>query len=258
MIQTFVSIEGLKMTKNGAANGGDPRDRRELPDSREAGGSGEARDTKERILDAAELLFAELGFAETSLRQITTQAGVNLAAVNYHFGSKEGLIEAVMARRLEPLNRARLELLDRAEQEAGDKGPSLESILEAFIGPPLRMKQATGETGTNFMRLMGHAMNQPNERIVGLVTGQFEEVLRRFAEALSGALPGLPREQVLWRMLFSVGVMTHTMVMAKHLGHLSRGLVDPSDAEEVIRRMLPYLAGGFRAAAATAAPQVTP
>ena len=108
------------------------------------------------------------------------------------------------------------------------------------------------------MRLMGHAMNQPNDRIVRLVTGQFEEVLSRVAEALSRAVPGLPREEVLWRMLFSVGAMTHTMVMSKHLGHLSRGLIDPSDADEVIRRMLPYLAAGFRAAAATAAPQVTP
>lgn len=254
MIQTFVSIEGLKMAKNGAANGGDPRDTREVRDPREAGGSGEARDTKERILDAAELLFAELGFSASSLRQITTQAGVNLAAVNYHFGSKEGLIEAVMARRLGPLNRARLELLDRAEQEAGDEGPSLETILEIFVGPPLRMKQAMGETGTNFMRLMGHAMNQPNERILGLVTGQFEEVLRRFSEALSRALPGLPREEVLWRMLFTVGAMTHTMVMSKHLDHVVKGLLDSSDAEGIIRHMLPFLAAGFRASAAEVTP----
>ena len=224
----------------------------------DTGNGKDSRDTKERILDAAELLFAELGFAASSLRQITHQAGVNLAAVNYHYGSKEALIEAVMARRLEPLNRERLDLLERAEREAGDEGPPLERILEAFIGPPLRMKEAAGETGTNFMRLMGHAMNQPNDRILDLVTGQFTEVLRRFSEALARALPGLPREQVIWRMLFSVGVMTHTMVMSKHVDHLTQGLLDPSDAEAVIRRMLPFLAGGFRAAAGAAPQQVKP
>jgi len=212
------------------------------------------RDTKERILDAAELLFAELGFADTSLRRITQQAGVNLAAVNYHFGSKEALIEAVMARRLGPLNRTRLDMLDRIELEAGDAAPPLARVLDAFVGPPLRLKEAAGETGEIFMRLMGHALNQPNARIVNLVTGQFIEVLRRFSDALVRALPELPREEVLWRMLFSVGVMTHTMVMARHIEQLSRGQLDPSDAEKLIRRMVPFLTAGFASPPAPAAP----
>ena len=94
--------------------------------------------TAERILDAAEELFADLGFDATSTRAITTRAGVNLAAVNYHYGSKDALIEAVFARRLVPLNRERLELLDRVEARAGAGGPAVESIVEAFVRPPMR------------------------------------------------------------------------------------------------------------------------
>src|ERR1700682_6647964 len=85
--------------------------------------------TKARILDAAEALFMEHGFEATSLRTITAAAGANLAAVNYHFGTKEELFEAVLARRLDPMNQERIDLLDKVEREAGGKPASCEKIL---------------------------------------------------------------------------------------------------------------------------------
>ena len=88
-----------------------------------------AIDTKDRILDTAERLFADKGYPATSLRDITNEAGVNLAAVNYHFGSKEALLSAVLDRRIGPVNEKRLELLDAAEAQAGNQPLALETVL---------------------------------------------------------------------------------------------------------------------------------
>src|SRR6186713_1424983 len=95
--------------------------------------------TKGRILDAAEALFMEHGFEATSLRLITAAAAVNLAAVNYHFGSKEELFQAVLTRRLDPMNQERIDLLTRMEREAGDKAVSCEKLISAMLVPALRL-----------------------------------------------------------------------------------------------------------------------
>src|SRR6478736_9839979 len=106
--------------------------------------------TKERILDAAETLFMEHGFEATSLRAITTAAGVNLAAVNYHFGSKEELFQAVLTRRLDPMNQERIELLGRIEREAGGRALSCEKILFAMLIPALKLARDEKRGGKNF------------------------------------------------------------------------------------------------------------
>jgi AcrR family transcriptional regulator len=199
--------------------------------------------TKERILDAAEELFAEEGFT-TSLRHITANAGVNLAAVNYHFGSKDGLIEQVFARRLEPLNRERLMLLDRIEVAAGDAAPPVEQVVEAFVGPPLRA--SLDPRAATFMRLFGHTLSDPDARILQMFTDQFETVLRRFSAALGRALPHLGREEIVWRLLFMVGAMAHTMALSDKLPDLTHGVCDPSDPEATLRRLVPFVAGGMR------------
>src|SRR5690349_7711707 len=109
-------------------------------------------DTKTRILDAAEQLFMEHGFEATSLRSLTAAAGVNLAAVNYHFGSKEELFQAVLTRRLDPMNQERIELLERVEREAGGKPSTVEKILFAMLIPALRLARDEERGGKNFLR----------------------------------------------------------------------------------------------------------
>jgi len=209
------------------------------------------RATKTRILDAAERLFAEQGFAGTSTRAITAAANANLAAINYHFGSKESLIEAVFARRLEPINRERLEWLDRLEA-AGD--PSLEAILEAFLGPPIRVSQdpVEGESLLHVAQMIGHATSRPDSRIRDMLIHQFDTIVERFTAALAKQLPELELTQLFWRFLFMIGSMAHTMAISQDIKHFTRGLCDPNDVEGLIRAMVPFAAAGFRAPVPTA------
>jgi len=206
--------------------------------------STEPSDTKKRILDAAELLFADHGFAATSMRSITAEAGVNLAAANYHFGSKEALFEAVLSRRMGPLNDERLGLLDAIEN--GDGELDLERIVTAFIGPALRVKHNDARGGAVFVRLIGHAISEPNPAIRKLFTKQFGEIFTRFSAALRQALPALPEEDIVWRFLFMVGAMAHTMAMSSDFNRLTSGRCGPTDAETLIRRLVPFVTAGLR------------
>jgi AcrR family transcriptional regulator len=204
-------------------------------------------DTKESILDAAERLFADHGFAATSLRGITSEAGVNLAAVNYHFGSKEELIRAVFRRRLDPLNRERLELLDDVEARAGDEAPPIERIVRSFVGPALRMGQRLGPAGETFMRMLGHASSEPSEQISRMFYEQFREVGERFQHALRRSLPELTREEVFWRLMFMVGSMAHTLAVSKKICRMFLDTSDTPDAETLMEHMVPFLVAGMRA-----------
>src|SRR5215831_8585499 len=166
-------------------------------------------DTKQRILDVAEQLFAEHGFAGTSLRHIITDAGVNLAAVHYHFRSKESLLEAVIVRRTAPLNEERLTLLDRVEREAGRSTAPLEEILEAFLGPPIRLiLNPTGE-GRIFGKLMGRLHSETNICFLEIAKKHFGAVSQRFRAALAHAVPDLPTDDLNWRIHFAMGAMAH-------------------------------------------------
>ncbi len=204
-------------------------------------------DTKTLILDAAEGAFADLGFGAASLRHIIAVAGVNLAAVHYHFGSKEALIEAVFARRLAPLNRERLDLLDRIETEAAGRSLPLEKILEALAGPALRLARDATKGGPVVMRLIGRTIAEPNEHLQRLLAEQFGDVVRRFAAAFQRALPKLPREAVFWRLQFVVGAMGHLICDTQRFKTISGGLCDPADTETALEHLITFLAAGMRA-----------
>lgn len=214
---------------------------RSLTAGRKAGG------TKARILDAAERLFSEHGFAGTSVRAITAEAGANLAAVHYHFGSKDAVIRAVFTRRLEPLNQKRLERLDAAEAKAGGRPVPLKAILEAFIGPVLRLRRSPAEGGTRFLRLMGCTFMESGDVIFSIFREQFGAVAKRFTAALHKTLPELPPEELFWRMHFMIGAMSHTMMDTFRLKMLSRGACDASDTEAVLERLVAFAAAGMQA-----------
>lgn len=166
--------------------------------------------TKERILDVAERLFADFGYNATSLRDITREAGVNLASVNYHFGSKEALLTALLERRFAVINERRLTQLNRAEASAGPDGPGLEEIVRAFLAPPFEMRSEWGTNGQKFLRLVGRIHSETDE-IRQVFIRLFQPVMTRFTAALLRALPDVGPDEVEWRAHFLIGAMAHTM-----------------------------------------------
>ena len=204
--------------------------------------------TKDQILDAAERLFAARGFEAASLRQLTAAAGVNLAAVHYHFGSKEGLIRAVFERRIGPLNEARLARLDALQARAAERGDpvELQELLEAVLEPPIAMAQKPG--GRDFLALLGrmHAGAMP-EVIQQMFVEQFTPVRDRLVPMLTAAAPGVPVEELLWRCHFTIGAMAHTLTSAHALEVLSEGRCRAGDSQADLRRLVTFCAAGMRA-----------
>lgn len=206
-----------------------------------------AKETKDRILDAAESLFVANGFQATSLRRITTMAGVNLAAVNYHFQSKEQLILAVMVRKLEPINRRRLSLLDRFEAETGPHPPSLEKVLAAFI-QPIVDDQAAGVDLGSFPVLMGRLYTEPGGLMQKLFGVAFAPIAKRFKDAITRALPGAGPLDIFWGMHLTIGAMAHYLARPPALALLAgRGAAPVPNPSQSLGRLVAYMAGGFRA-----------
>lgn len=201
-------------------------------------------DTKTRLLDAAERVFGEQGFAAASLRAITAEAGVNLAAANYHFGSKELLYLAMFQRRVAPMNARRLAGLDRLEQLHGERQLPLEPVLEAFLRPALEL--ARDPDAARFLRVIGR-MHAEGDELCRKLEQEFETVKRRYLAALQRALPELPLTELWWRAHFMLGAMFHTMNDGHRLCRVSSGLCDTSDVDAVLERLVPYAAAGFHA-----------
>ncbi len=155
------------------------------------------RDTKQRILDAAEALLVEHGAASVSLRQITASAAVNLAAVNYHFGSKRSLIHAVLARHLDPLHEDRLRVLDACETSVAGQ-LDCEHVLAALFAPALH--RARHQAG--FLRFVGRVYTDPSPEIADFIHRRYEPVTTRFSAAFAAALPGLPHAELALRLQF--------------------------------------------------------
>jgi AcrR family transcriptional regulator len=201
-------------------------------------------DTKTRILDTAERLFAHHGIEATSLRTITAEAGVNLAAVNYHFQSKEALMHAVIARRLDPINQRRLAMLDAYEVEAAGAPVPLHQLLDAMLRPIFEMLSSPAKP---FAPMMSRIFTESSDLTEKVFQKHMAHVLARFFPALERALPHLPRTELLWRMQFMMGAVAHTIGGARVLEVLSGGLCDSSDVEGILRRLESFLLAGLEA-----------
>jgi AcrR family transcriptional regulator len=209
-----------------------------------------APDTKQRLLDSAEAAFAEQGFAGASLRAITRRAGANLAAVHYHFGSKEALFGAVFERRLEAINRERLRRLDRLEREAGGEAVALEALVRAFVEPACSV-MAGDEQGARFLRLSGRMFSEPGAH--WLPVRRFMEPIReRFVAAFAASLPGITLEGVYWRLHFVLGAMCHALAAGPLLTLFSDGACDGEDRCRLLDELVPFLTSAMRAPATPA------
>ena len=208
-------------------------------------------DTTGRILDAAEHLFMEHGYDGASMRMLTTAAGVNLAAINYHFGSKEGLMQAVFKRRLSWLNAERLKVLDALEQKAAGAPLRPSQILEAFFGTLLTMGERSELGGMVFLRLIGRTLTEPASFIREFFAGEYQQVIERYKSALYRALPDVPQDEIAWRFQFMLGAMSYSIAGTDSLRIL--GGISLSDEDDAIyarrlrERLMPFLLGGLRA-----------
>ena len=171
--------------------------------------------TRQRILDTAERHFALYGFAGTSLRGITRDARVNVAAIHYHYGSKEQLLGATMERIVAPVNAERLRLLDEAIAAAGG-APSVEAILSAFLCPDLILIRDLGDRGVMMARFSGRSSTEPGEVVARVLRGIFGDLGDRFIDALAVAVPDVPRSELAWRLRCVVAIITYLLANTGH------------------------------------------
>ncbi len=202
-------------------------------------------ETRTRILDAAEELFMQHGFGGTSMRLLTAKAGVNLAAVNYHFGSKHALVEALFRRRLDPMNQARIAELEKLEASGS---PSPEAIIRAFVAPSLRLIEDAKGGGRNFIRLLGRTYTEPAKALRQLIGQMYAPTMQRYKAALERALPQMPRDELVWRMHFMFGTLAYTLA-ATDTVQLIAGCKpeDRYDARLLEERLAAFLAAGLNA-----------
>ena len=199
--------------------------------------------TKTRIIEVTERLVAERGFESVSLRDITNSAKVNVAAVNYHFGSKDKLFEAVQCRYIEPINQERLKMLERLTLSGGVA--TVREILEAFMRPFLTVVQRSEMSEKLFFKLMGRCLMDPQGGLPEEMIPGINKVAEAFTRALLSAVPNLTTECVLWRLHFTFGVMAQTLLHGDLLHSLTDGACGEPDAEEQFQAMIDFCEAGF-------------
>jgi AcrR family transcriptional regulator len=198
--------------------------------------------TKDRILGAAEELFAQHGFAGTSLRQVTSRADVNIAAVNYHFGSKENLVNEVFRRRMDDMTDLRLSQLKIAlEKHPGE----LQPVLAAFVEPALAMSQDRHGGGA-FVRVVARAYAEKNDGLRKFLSDHYGHVLREFGKAIATCVPGLSKEELYWRLDFLAGALTYAMA---DFGLIKRpaDVTEAAHRERAARELIRFAEAGIRA-----------
>ena len=201
----------------------------------------------DRILDAAEKLFAAHGFDGVSLRQLTIEAGANVASVNYHFGDKQSLYTEMIARRIRPLNAARLAALEKAEAASSGLPAPLDTVFEILARPLFELSQDTVGGGSDFIRILGRSLAEPVPFMDALVASEFQPTLGRFGQAVRRNVPRLSPEDFLWRFSFVVGAMQHTFSTLHCMSKLTRGICRDHDHEGALRHFLDFAVAAFAA-----------
>jgi len=205
----------------------------------------ESHATRERLFTAAEQLFGQHGFSDASLRQITDKAETNLAAVNYHFGSKEELYRQVLLRRIRPLNDERLTLLTEAEQLAGDQPIPIRAIVETLVRPLLRRAADKSSGGAALVRLVSRDLADPQPFMLGEMARELDPLIARYTRALTQAMPGMPVAELFWRMQFIIGTFLYVAAHQHDFERISHGLCSGDDVEGCTWRLIDFCTAGL-------------
>lgn len=202
--------------------------------------------TKDKILDAAEELFAERGYYGVSIREITRKAGVELALANYHFGPKEELFRHVIARRAAAHRVDMVKYLDRALAESAGRPLTPETVIHAFCAPLFERMLSGGPGWNHYIHLLSHLANSPQQYdFIRPMNEQYDPVVDRFVEALKEALPSCPPHNIYYAFSFLQGAVLYALSDTGGIDRLSRGLCRSSDFKAILERMVPMFAAGF-------------
>jgi AcrR family transcriptional regulator len=202
--------------------------------------------SKRKLLDAAEQLFAEKGFEAVSVRDITQLAKANVAAVNYHFGSRESLLTMVMTRYMTPVNEERIARLDALERKWSGKSVPLEEIMDALVRPLVVQVRKSELTERLFYKLMGRTFAQQGDGLPPQIEEQLRSVVQRFTRAFAKALPAVNADDLTWRIHFMVGGMIHMLTHQDILHRLTNGASGTPSMEAVVSRFIRFSAAGMR------------
>lgn len=203
-------------------------------------------DKRAKILDVAEEVFAEHGYAPTSLRNIANQASVNPALIAYYFGSKEHLFEEVFKRRGDLIARRWDELLDALEARR-DQPPTVEELLRAYLTAEFDMK-GSGVAGRRFVRLQARVHDETDAMHFRLRREVYDVATRRYLTALERALPNVDPADIYWRMMFIIGSFLYMMSGVDRLDDLSGGRYASDDINELVERLTTFVVGGMLSA----------
>ncbi|MGE9294465.1 MAG: TetR/AcrR family transcriptional regulator [Puniceicoccales bacterium] len=207
----------------------------------------DATATRERILEAAERHYAERGFDGMSMRALTTEAGVNLAAVNYHFGSKRELIYAIFKERIIPINAERMELLKKAHEELGEGALPLETTMDAFLLPVMNRAFEAGKANIHFLRMVGRFLSEDADFWQRISMDDFYQTSKAFKAEIKQALPELSDEEIAVRFHFTVGAMLGALVKQQQFMKEMEGCRCCEDISIMFERLRNFLCAGIRA-----------
>lgn len=211
----------------------------------QATGAGGQRDVKQIILDAAEAVFAAKGFEGATTRAIADKAGVNLALLHYHFGSKEHLYEFVLSQRAGEINATRREMLAKALSRSG--GPRIEDVLDALFRPVVEYSRSAGESGKNYARIVIQLTSAADERSIRLASELFDETAREFIAAIEACFPDLGKSNAVWVYLNAATVNKSLLVQTERSQRLANGRFADAGADETIAAAIKFVAAGIRA-----------
>ena len=197
--------------------------------------------TRGRILETAERMFAQRGFEATSVRALTKEADVNLAAVHYHFGSKEGLIEAVLRRRIEPMAEERLR---RFQLLAARDQIEVRDVISAFVEPAVRLSR-DHSGGQHLMPMLVRTYTEPNQHVQAVLEESAAPQFEQFFGLLQRCLPSYSHEELSWRVHFLIGAMAHAMADVTWITQISQGACDPYDPDAILEHLIPFLEAGL-------------
>jgi AcrR family transcriptional regulator len=206
-------------------------------------------ETRKRILIAAEQLFAERGISSTSMRALTKAADVNLAAVHYHFGSKEALLDAVIEFRAAPMNHARIAALEAHAAERAGRPLEVDCIFRAYLMPAIRSVIESPESAIHLPRLFARLEAQPPELLEAIYRRHLGDVTRRFVEALQQALPDLPKELIAERFRLAMGSIFMLFSGNSELDFIPGYSPQVVSIEEKLESVIAFVTGGLGAPA---------